>query len=411
MQRFLKLLATLLPLSLLAAPALAQARWGLGGRVDATFGVAVDGALPVAAAELELRATGEVGAGLFPDASFTAALLGGYDAATGAATLQLDAAHATLYLENLDLTVGKQRVTWGSTDGVNPVDVLNPRDLGFPPENRKIAVPMLHARYYAKSDLRLEAALVPVFTPSTQPGAAWRPQLSPPLPPGASIVQQLPPQEQRPAAELGNLQFGVRATALLGAFDVSATYFHGFKTEPTATARLEPTGVPGQFRLQPLLDYDRIDLLGLDFSGMVGDFVLRGEAAYTFTGDPAGVLAGVGNHSAQAVLGGEYLFPSGPRTVLQAIFDYVAADEGGSADLNLKFMTGLAYQVGARTQLDLGWLQNVDGSGALLPTASYTFADGVVGRVSAYVFYGADGTEFGGWRENAQLRLAVEYLF
>lgn len=411
MERVQRVVTTLLLLSLLAAPALAQARWDLGGRVDATFGVAVDGSLPVAAVELELRATGEVGAGLFPDASFTAALLGGYDAATGATTLRLDMAHATVHLGDLDLTLGKQRVTWGSTDGINPVDVLNPRDLGFPSDNRKIAVPMLYASYYASSDIRLEAALVPVFTPSTLPSAAWRPEARLQLPPGAIVVQQLPAEENRPASELGNVQFGVRATALLGAFDVSATYFHGFRTEPTATARLEPTDQPGRFALQPVLGYDRIDLVGLDFSGVVADFVLRGEAAYTFTGDPAGALPGVGNHSGQAVLGGEYLIPSGPRTVVQAIFDYEAPDEGGGADLNLKFMTGLAYQVDARTQLDLGWLHNVDGSGALLPTASYTFADGVVGRASAYVFYGADGTEFGGWTGNSQLRLAVEYLF
>lgn len=119
----------------------------------------------------------------------------------------------------------------------------------------------------------------------------------------------------------------------------------------------------------------------------------------------------VGNHRAQAVLGGEYAIPAGPRAVMQGILDYSAPDAGADPNFNLKFLSVLAYQVDTRTQLDIGWLQNIDGSGALLPSASYTFADGVVGKAAAYVFYGADGTEFGDWRGNSQLRLSVEYGF
>ncbi len=411
MGRIRRFSTALLASALASGAALAQVDWSLGGTAQATFGVAIDGSLPVAAAQLELRAGGEVGAGLFPDASFSAAARGSYDGATGLAEFRLDAAHGTVHLGDVDVTLGKQRVTWGSTDGVNPVDVLNPRDLAFPPENEKIAVPMLHASYYASSELRVEAAVIPAFTPSTLPGEAWRPAPQPVLTPGARIVGRLTPEEHRPPTELGNVQFGVRATALLGGFDVSATYFHGFRDRPTLTARLESTDVPGEFTFQPVLDYDRMDLVGLDFSGVIGDFVLRGEAAYTITGDPEGVHADVGNHSAQAVLGGEYLIPGGPRAVVQGILDYTAPDAGDEPDLNLKFMTALSYQVDARTQLDLGWLQNVDGSGAVMPTASYTFADGVIGKAAAYVFYGGDKTEFGGWRDNSQLRVSLEYAF
>lgn len=309
------------------------------------------------------------------------------------------------------MTVGKQRVTWGSTDGVNPVDALNPRDLSFPPGSEKLAVPMLYASIYAADDFRVQAALVPVFTPPLLPGPDWRAFPPAAVPPGVTIVGQLPSEEQRPAAELGNVQFGVRATALLGNFDVSATYVHGFRNQPTRWARIEPTSTPGQYLLQPMISYDRIDLIGLDFSGVLGDVVLRGEAAYIFTDDPGGVSPAIGNHSAQAVLGAEYLIPQGPRTVLQTVFDYVAPDAGAEADLNLKFMTALVYQTGVRSQVDLGWMHNLDGSGAVLPTVSYTFADGVVGTASAYVFYGGDGTEFGGWRENSQLRVGLNYAF
>ena len=382
----------------------------LSGRTEAVFGVAVDGSLPVASAELELRLDGEVGSGFFPDAAYAASVRAGHDAATGATWLELDEAHATLFLTDVDITVGKQRRSWGSTDGVNPVDVLNPRDLTFPPGNEKIAVPMLYGAVHA-GDARVQLAVVPTFTASRLPGEAWRAPLAPALPPGVTLVGVLPPEVHEPAADIGNVQFGARATLAAGAFDVSATYFNGYRTEPTASAKLLPAGAPGQFRLQPVLDYDRMQLLGLDFSGAIGPVVVRGEAAYEFTSDPEGTDPEVGNHSLQAVLGGEYAIPSGPRVVLQGIFDYTAPDAGEDPDLAFKVMTVMTYQAGARTNLDLAWMQSLDGSGLAMPGVTYTFADGVVGEAKAYVFYGADGSEFGDWKDNSQLRVSVAYSF
>ncbi|HET9028318.1 MAG TPA: hypothetical protein VFN07_12390 [Trueperaceae bacterium] len=400
---------TILFTSLLLGLAAAKAP-DMSGRAEVTFGVAVDGALPVAAADLALTLKGEVGSGYFPDAAYRATVVAGYDAATGAATVALDEAYATIYLGKVELTAGKMRRFWGSTDGVNPVDVLNPRDLSFPPDGEKLAVPLVHAGVYA-DDVKVEFAVVPLFTPAVLPGAAWHPALTPQLPPGMTVVGVDAPEVNRPAAELGNIQFGVRGTLDLGQFDVSATYFHGFRSQPTQSARLEPTGTPGQVRLQPVLNYDRIELLGLDFSGTVGDVVLRGEAAYQITADPDGTDPATGNHALQAVLGGEYLIPGGPRTVVQAIFDYTAPDAGEAADTAYKLMLAMMYQPNTRTQLDLGWIQSLDGSGLLMPAVGYSFADGVTGEAKAYVFYGGDGSEFGDWRENSQLRVSVAYAF
>lgn len=401
-------LATLLTLLLTLTLGAAQSV-EIGGRAAATFGVTVEGDLPLAAAELALTLKGEVGAGYFPDAAYRATLLTGYDAATGGAWAELDEAVVTAYLGQVELSAGKQRRSWGSTDGVNPVDVLNPRDLTFPPDARKLAVPMLHADVYA-SDVRVELALLPVFTPARLPGESWRPALTPELPPGVSVVEVFPPEENRPAAEIGNVQFGVRGTLDLGGFDVSGTYFHGFRTQPTMSAHVEPGDAPGQVRLQPVLDYERVHLLGIDFSGAVGDVVLRGEAAYGIPVGSSGPGGSAGSHSLQAVLGGEYLIPGGPRTVIQAIFDYSTA-EGAPAQTTYKLMTALTYQADARTNLDLGWVQSLDGSGLVMPGISYAFADGVTGEAKAYVFYGGAGSEFGGWRANSQLRAGLIYAF
>src|SRR5690606_5636205 len=156
------------------------------------------------------------------------------DAASEAAPLsaRLGRAYATAFLGDVDLSVGNQVVSWGSVDVLNPVDVVNPRDLSYPvadPASQKLATPMLRAVAHAPGGVTLDAVLVPVFVPSTLPGARWLPegQLPGELPPGVTIVGIADPLEARPAFEVGNVQFGLRATLdldLLGGADVSAVY-------------------------------------------------------------------------------------------------------------------------------------------------------------------------------------------
>ncbi len=399
--------------AMIMSPALAKTDFTLGGRAEATFGVAIDGTLPIAAAELELRMHGEAGSGYFPDAIFEASFIGGYDAAVVDGTyLRLGDAYVTLNLGDLTLSAGQKTVSWGSTDAINPVDVLNPRDLSFPLAGEKLPVPLVQATYYVDDTFKVEGVVLPAFIPSQPPGQRWQVAPAMTLPPGVQIVERRAPIEERPELALENVQFGVRASAALNAWDVNLSYFHGFRSLPTMQATLEPTGTPGQFALQPLLSYDRIDVIGLDFAGVIGPVVLRGEAAYTITADGAGTDPAIGNHSAQAVLGGEYAFSGGPRVVVQGILDYTAPDAGlGEADLDLKFMTALSYQASSRTQLKMAWLQSLDGSGAISPQASYSIADGVTAEASAYVFYGGDATEFGDWKDNSQLRVGLAYAF
>src|SRR5690606_9591413 len=83
---------------------------------------------------------------------------------------------------------------------------------------------------------------------------------------------------------------------------------------PTLETTLVPTDTPGAFAVQPVLRYDRVHVVGTDFSGTLGPVVVRGEAAYTFTEDPNGQDPAIGNPSLQAVLGAEYAIPSGARS-------------------------------------------------------------------------------------------------
>lgn len=426
--RATRVLATLLAL-LLAGAALAQVDFDLGGELSADFGVAVDGYIPVAAAGLTLNLSGEVGSGFFPDAVFFAELSAEYDAADTDSPFEvrLGRAYATAYLGPIDLSAGNQVVSWGSADVLSPVDVINPRDLSYPiadPASQKIATPMIRAVAHAPGDVTVDVVLVPVFVASEIPGARWQPGLD--LPPGVIIVGVADPVVARPAVEVANVQFGVRATLDLnvgGGADVSAMYYRGFRHLPSVAYVPVPTAEPGQFVIQPILAYDPIQVLGLDFSAVVGQFVLRGEAAYTITGEPAtlpgGVPAPVGTDTVEAVLGIETIVPGGPFVSLQGIYQHAAAGAaspmgGPGAPATNRFSTAAVatYEPNNRMGLDFAWLHSwSDGSGALRPSLSYTFADGLIGTAEAAVFYGAAGSEYGAWRDNSQFRVSVAYAF
>lgn len=415
---------------LLGSAALAQVKYDLGGELSADFGVAVDGYIPVAAAGLTLRLDGEVGAGFFPDAVFLAEVHARYDAANPDApfAVRLGRAYATAYLGPIDLSVGNQVVSWGSTDVLSPVDVLNPRDLSYPiadPAKQKLATPMIRAVAHASGGVTVDVVLVPVFVASEVPGVRWQPGLD--LPPGVIIVGLSDPVVARPAVELANMQFGVRATLDLnigGGADVSAMYYRGFRHLPSVAYVPVPTAEPGQFIVQPLLAYDPIQVLGLDFSAVVGQFVLRGEAAYTITGEPATLPGGlptpVGADAFDLVLGIETNLPGGPFVSLQGVYQHTAAGAsamvpGGPApEADNRFSTALitTYEASNRLGLDMAWLHSwSDGSGVLRPSLSYTLADGLVGTFEAAVFYGAVGSEYGAWRDNSQFRIGAAFSF
>lgn len=403
-----------------ASTALAQVSYDLGGKVSADFGVTIDGTIPVAAAGLQLKLSGEVGSGFFPDASFMAELVTTYDAAAESPLeVRLGRAYATAYLGAWDLSLGNIVVPWGSVDVVNPVDVINPRDLTYPvsdPLDQRLATPLIRATLHAPEGVSVDAVLVPVFVPSTLPGPRWQPAMpAPELPPGVSIVAVREPVENRPVFELGNMQLGVRATMDIdvgGGADASVVVYRGFRHTPTVSVELVPTETPGAYLAQPTLNYDRITLLGGDFSAVFGAYVVRGEAAYTFGEDPAGTDPAVGNNSFELVLGTETNIANGPFVTAQATYQHVAADaseESGNA-----FATVLAAQFDPdnRIGLSFAWLHDwSDGGGVVRPSLSYTFADGLIGTAEAAIIYGTEGSAYGAWRDNSELRLGVAYAF
>ncbi len=350
------------------------------------------------------------------DAAFTAELRFGYDALTHSPEFSLGEAYATLFLPGVDLSAGREIVSWGRLDLLSPLDVLNPRDLSSPLDQEKIPVSMLHATIYPDVEGRyqVEAVWIPLFTPAKPPAGEWA--QTRPLPPGVTQVRV-----QEPAAELVNGTFGLRATAsveLLEGLDLGGEIVHGYFPfpSPQGVEPVDPAQPRGPFRL--ILGYDRRTLVGADFAlafsipGVAEGLMLRGEAAYAFTADPGGTNPNEKNPYAAGGLALEYAWTDGPTTILAYNLRWEKADSP-AADRWTQTLGLLArYERDERLTLQGAWLHTLsDGSGLVRPQVEYAFADGVTGILSYAFFYGGDVTRFGIWRNNSQLRAGIEYSF
>ncbi len=207
--------------------------------------------------------------------------------------------YVDLKLNRMDLRVGRQEIRWGRADGYSPTDNVIPYDYLDTSAEERIAVPALKADAFF-GQTHLEAAWIPVFTPTRLPllGQRWFPSLpssaSVPVAPGNPPVSvdliYRNGSINLPALTLRNGQWGLRWNQVVPRAEFSLSYFDGFDDIPffwAARAGLQPTAEPRpKFVIALNRDFYRVRIAGADFATGIGRFGLRGEVAYYDQTDP-----------------------------------------------------------------------------------------------------------------------------
>ncbi len=195
-------------------------------------------------------------------------------------------AYANFYLGSVDIRVGKQNIVWGRADGLNPTDVLTPKDFTLlsakDEEERRIGTYSVKANYY-RGDYTLSLIWLPIFNPSTIPLTA---------PPGFRLTE-----DKRSHGRWTEQGFAAKLDHTGGDFDWSLSYYYGLDVIPTGRS-VTPTLAD--------LTHNRIHMVGADFAKNLGRFGVRGEATYVHTQDPGGTDIVVKNPYVFYVLGADY---------------------------------------------------------------------------------------------------------
>jgi hypothetical protein len=157
-----------------------------------------------------------------------------------------------------DIRLGKQLMTWGRADGINPTDLVNARDFTrmVPDDSdQKLGTWTLKATQYF-GIVSLTGLWIVRFEPHRLPFAG--------LPPGVTITQDRPDDDYRQGA--------AKVDIVGEAMEAAFTYYDGF--DHVADLRPSLDGLT--------LVYPRIRVVGVDAAKNLGRFGLRSEASYTF---------------------------------------------------------------------------------------------------------------------------------
>lgn len=257
--------------------------------------------------------------------------------------------------KSLDVTIGRQRIAWGTADVINPTDNLNPYDmediLDF---GRHRGSDALNLQYYLNNNFSVQAVFVPFFHPANLPAGIFAGTLgsSMEMPPGM-VLRDYSDTILMPGFNLGeSANAGFRFKGFKGGIDFSMIYVWGRDGLPYNTANvIIPVDLTGGVDVNARLSYGRNHIIGTDLATSVAGIGFWAEAAvfipeedvvlsndlsafYPMSPDPVIVDSTIleAKPYFKFVVGGDYFFSGGSYLNLQYIHGFI--HEKGNDALN-----------------------------------------------------------------------------
>jgi hypothetical protein len=217
--------------------------------------------------------------------------------------VSLDEAYFTysnFIVSRLDLTVGKQRIPWGTADKLNPTDLLNPLDFSDPLDfGKKIPSLAVLLAYTLPSDA---ASFQLVFEPYSQV-ARLSPLMLDETEDGldAAVLKLLAGMgglgdasegwtgtAETPAANLSSSLFAAKASTRLSGVDLSASFVSRMNDLPYVKSVSLTSSGPAVDEKSYTLGYYREYAAGMDASADLGFMLAWAEASLVFPGERHG---------------------------------------------------------------------------------------------------------------------------
>ncbi|MBN2090606.1 hypothetical protein JW964_13425 [candidate division KSB1 bacterium] len=327
-------------------------------------------------------------------------------------------AYMDIFLNSVDVRIGKQQIIWGKADGVFITDIVSPKDLSefllrdF--SEIRMGITSVKANYYF-GNTTFEFVWAPVFTSTQMPesGSIWFPKMDFPVAPVFDYSQN------EVDATLENSEIFAKFSALTSAIDFEIMGGAMWDDEPTM--HITKTINPQTMQLTGLTvtpRHHRLGLAGGSFSATIGGFVIRGEGAF-YNGkffnsdDPALVDAVVEKNYLHYLIGADYTLwdiKLSSQFIQQSILDYndyITKDEFENT------MTVLASKDFLRETLRLELFSYIglNHSDALIrPKIVYNLTDGFELLLGANIFVGSEGN-FGQYDHNDMIYTKIKYSF
>lgn len=192
---------------------------------------------------------------------------------------------SNLLIKNLDLTIGRQIIAWGTADRINPTNSFNPYDfediLDF---GRRRGTDAFRVQYYATDFLSFEAVLAPLFQPANLPVGLFSPSFTQSfdLQPGMNVVGLYDNLILPEFNFKETITYGAKIKCSFVGIDLSASYVYGRDFLPTATyVKVTPVDYFGNVSIQTNLEFVKQHVFGMDLSTSILGIGLWAEFALT----------------------------------------------------------------------------------------------------------------------------------
>ena len=185
--------------------------------------------------------------------------------------------------KNLDVTIGRQRIVWGTADKLNPTDNLNPFDLeDILDFGRHRGSDAMNLNYYLSNDFSLQGVFIPFFQPANMPIGIFANALSPNMElPQGMFLKNVSDTILTPKYNLGESStLGLKFKGFIKGVDFSLSYVWGRDGLPFATRNtFIPVDALGGTNINSQLSFARTHIIGADLSTSIGGIGFWAEAA------------------------------------------------------------------------------------------------------------------------------------
>lgn len=320
------------------------------------------------------------------------------------------------------LTLGKQQVVWGKSDGLKVLDIVNPQSFrefildDF--ESSRIPLWTVNIeRSFASWDMQFIWIPDPTYHALGKQGATYAftsPELVPTAPPGVQVNIL---EANRPTNSFLDSDVGLRAATFWKGWDITFNYLYQYNNAPVLRQSLSMSGNTPVVTISP--DYERTHVLGSTASTAINDWVVRGEIGYFteryFIGNNPLLNQGVvKSPELQYVLGLDWNAPWDILVSTQLIQSWMIRDAGQSTRDKLDTtLTALVRRNFLYDSLvaELLVISNINnGDGIIRPKISYEWQDNLKTWIGADIFYGDQQGVFGQFN-NSRVVMGMEVSF
>lgn len=320
------------------------------------------------------------------------------------------------------LTLGKQQVVWGKSDGLKILDIINPQSFSefILPEFQDSRIPLWMANIEVPLSNGHDLQFIWVFDTSRHvlpknnaTFALTSPRIRPTAPRNANITFS---ESSSSSLSLKNTEFGMRWGAFIDGWDISVNYFNHFHDFPVLFQKRYLT--ENNVNIDILPEYKRSQLLGGTFSNTFGDFTVRGEMGYVTNKhylvdditDDDGIHQ---SNELSYVLGVDWYGLSDALFSVQFFQSRLIHSHTHLTRPNTDStvsLLGQKYFLNETLKAEFLLLKNLhEEDGLFRPKVSYDYSDQLILSLSADIFHGEKSGLFGQFKDKNRIVFSLQY--